>query len=389
MIGTTIGVLGGSWRGVVTPWGSVQLPGGASLDWWVAADDRWHIPAEEASVRQRRVDGTPVVETRLRVPQGDVVQRVWAVADGGGFTVVEYENDSPMPVAVAVGSRALRTLRPPSDMPPQGIDLPPGAAVHPIGHRSTIRLALAHDGSGAGPLPELPGALQVARGWSTQLERAGRLVLPEIDAVEAVVHERAELVLAGLDDPTDDRVGFLLGAHELARLGASADPWMPQLAAAAAEIARSATVDGLAWDADRALDAAADLFAREHEQRASRDLADMRARLGGRTTATLTRPPGVRAIAWMEDRLARPDGAHACCLLPDGIPVAWRGQNFEAYRVPAGPGRSVSFAVRWHAEHPALLWDVDGPAGLELRVGGAGQTWHSAQPAGEALLNAS
>lgn len=389
MIGTTIGVLGGTWRGVVSPWGSVELPDGGSLDWWVAADDRWHTPAQEASVRQRRVEGTPVVETRLRVPQGDVVQRIYAVADGGGFTVLEYENDSPMPVAVAVNHRGLRTSRPPSETAPQGIDLPPGTAVHPLGHRATMRLALAHDGSGAGPLPDLPGPLQVARGWTTQLERAGRLVVPEAEVVEAVVHERAELVLAGLDDPADDPIGFLLGAHELARLGAPTDPWMPELAAAAAEITRAAASRGLSWDADRALDAVADLFARAHERRAAGDLADLRARLGGRASAALSRPDGVRAIAWVEDRLARPVGANGCRLLPEGIPAAWRGANIEAYRVPAGPGRAVSFAVRWHAERPALLWDVDGSPGLDLSVGGEGQRWRSSEPAGETLLNPS
>ncbi|MDA3006183.1 MAG: hypothetical protein O3A28_10210 [Actinomycetota bacterium] len=81
--GTTTGALGGMWRARITPWGDVETdePSGG-LRYWVAADDRWHDPAVETSVRQRRVDGTPVTETRLRVPNGDVVQRIWSVPDG-------------------------------------------------------------------------------------------------------------------------------------------------------------------------------------------------------------------------------------------------------------------------------------------------------------------
>jgi hypothetical protein len=34
-------------RGLVSPW-----PGGWSLDWWIGAEDRWHLPSREAAVRQ-------------------------------------------------------------------------------------------------------------------------------------------------------------------------------------------------------------------------------------------------------------------------------------------------------------------------------------------------
>ncbi|MFN8041374.1 MAG: hypothetical protein U0Q07_19310 [Acidimicrobiales bacterium] len=89
-------------RGLVTP-----RPGGWSLDWWIGADDRWHLAGREAGVRQRLVGDAPVVETAMRVPSGDVLHRVCAVRaaadDGGGdFLVVEIENRSPVPVAVAL-----------------------------------------------------------------------------------------------------------------------------------------------------------------------------------------------------------------------------------------------------------------------------------------------
>src|SRR4051794_35185768 len=128
-----IGVLGGRWRATVTPWGAIEawdaLP---ALDWYVAADDRWHRPADEPSVRQTRIDGTPVIETRLRIPNGDAVQRIYAVADHGGLTVVEVTNDSPLPIAVAFAGATVRSLRPPARMPIEGIELPSGTPVFPV-----------------------------------------------------------------------------------------------------------------------------------------------------------------------------------------------------------------------------------------------------------------
>jgi hypothetical protein len=91
--------------GLVTPWED-----GWSLDWWVGADDRWHLPSREAAVRQRLVGASPVVETAMGIPSGNAVQRVYAVrrstAEGGGeLVVVEIENASPVPVALALAVR--------------------------------------------------------------------------------------------------------------------------------------------------------------------------------------------------------------------------------------------------------------------------------------------
>ena len=75
--GVTTGVTGHPWRasvsasGAIEPWDRDQEP----VRWYVAADDRWHDPAEDTAVRQIRIDGTPVTETRLRIPDGDAVQR--------------------------------------------------------------------------------------------------------------------------------------------------------------------------------------------------------------------------------------------------------------------------------------------------------------------------
>ena len=112
---TAVGNLDSPWeaivdpRGLVTPWFD-----GWSLDWWIGADDRWHVPSREVGVRQRLVDAAPVVETAVRVPGGDIVQRVYAIRrsslDGGDeeareLVMVEFENLSKVPVALALAIR--------------------------------------------------------------------------------------------------------------------------------------------------------------------------------------------------------------------------------------------------------------------------------------------
>ena len=106
---TMVGNVGSPWepivdpRGLVTPWFD-----GWSLDWWIGADDRWHLPSREIAVRQRLLGAAPVVETAMRVPSGDAVQRVYAIqagGDGGELVVVEIENRSPLPFVAALAVR--------------------------------------------------------------------------------------------------------------------------------------------------------------------------------------------------------------------------------------------------------------------------------------------
>jgi hypothetical protein len=386
---TTIGVLGQPWRADVSEVGAIEpWDGTPRLDWWIAADDRWHDPQRETTVRQRRLDGAPVVETRVKVPTGDVVQRVYAVADDGGLTVVELENASTLPVAIALSHRRLLTNRPPADVPIRGIELPEEAVVLPLGHRSTMRIALAHDDRPPGVLiVEPPSALQVARGWLTQMERASRLVLPDASWTERVVAARSDLALGGLDDPDDDPVAFLLGAHELDRLGASVEEWIPAVVDAGEAVARrAARAGGPAWDEDRALVATLGLLASGHETRGAADVRSLRARLGERRSVEPVPPDGVRVVAWVEDQLARPRADAACALLPGGFPPSWLGVDLECYRVPAGDGADVSFAVRWHGERPALLWELHGAPSIRLTGGGADPSWSTTDPHGEALL---
>src|SRR5687767_7583954 len=196
---TVVGNLSSPWtaivdpRGLVTPW-----VGGWSLDWWVGAEDRWHLPSREPAVRQSRAGPAPVVETAMRIPGGDAVHRTYAIpaspADNTGeLVIVEVENQSAVPVAVAFAVRpynpeglaalgmievddhtvlvdgrpALYLPRPPAgaagsilvagdcvhrviggQATPSALDVedPEGlaqaAVVYPLPHRSTIRVAM-------------------------------------------------------------------------------------------------------------------------------------------------------------------------------------------------------------------------------------------------------
>jgi hypothetical protein len=108
---TAVGNLDSPWEAIVDPCGLVTpWYDGWSLDWWIGADDRWHLPSRDMAVRQRLVGASPVVETAMSIPSGDAIQRTYAVrrssADGGGeLVVVEIENTSKMPVALALAVR--------------------------------------------------------------------------------------------------------------------------------------------------------------------------------------------------------------------------------------------------------------------------------------------
>ena len=88
---------------------------------------------------------------------------------------------------------------------------------------------------------------------------------------------------------------------------------------------------------------------------------------------------GVRAVAAVERRLAR-----GSVLLPEGMPAGWVGVDFEAHGLMAGPRSTLSFAVRWHGEHPAVLWHVDGDP-VELSAPAIDLAWRTGEPSGEAL----
>ncbi len=398
------GVLGSTWRAAVAPWGDLTFENDAApLQWFVAADDRWHHPAQEVAVRQRLIEGAPVFETRLRVPRGDVVHTVWSTTVGDvGVTVIEVNNDSALPIAVAFSRTDLITERPVVDAgewPAPGLELPARPLVLPVGHRSSVRVILRHDGRTDAVVGDVPDTDSVIRGWLAIAERAGRFVVPDvIDGVpvaDAVIAARCQAVLHG--DDADGAIERLLDLDE--RVRTNVDVVDPVVVAGLVE----ELLDSLRRDQTDATSARLALIATARllrdDERAVADLVAAVARVRGRRADDLATawgsvdPVTTLAVsrhllpAVVHDRLARLTSRDTVTLLPDGLPADWLGVSCEAHGIAVGTHHTVSFAVRWHGERPAVLWEVTGPPGLVLRSG-VDQTWSTAASRGEALWNA-
>ena len=464
---TIIGTLAEGALADVGPSGQIASGASGTLNWWVAADDRWHTPADEITLRQSRLEGAPVIETAIRVPSGDVVHRAFGVASGlGALIVVEIENRSPLPVAVAFDRKDLLTSRPPTTMPIEGIKLPADSIVVPIGKSSTVRVVL---GRGGGSLPPgLPTADDVVRGWLRILDRSPRLVLPDDTVRLQLLADRADVVLGSLPSWSTDPAGFLLSAAEKVRCGQPAEPLVDDIVRAAIAVAKSARKVSTRWTR-AALSAASDVLGLARQPLAAADVLRMLSTLGpvdgngsvdsdasldgpagsvgvgaavgpggpvagvgpsdsgasldGLVAGSVAGPVGVGArggpgapvrpvglggrsvggpagdrseagdlrashaafrLAATRDGLAALDDG-ALLLLQRAVPAAWFGQPIEVHDAPVAGG-SVSFAVRWHGERPALLWESTHTGAV--RCLGLDPNWTGQGSRGEALLPA-
>lgn len=381
----TIGVRGGSFRAAVDAHGTVvPHDGSAPLAWHVAGEDRWYSPATEPTVRQKWYAGYPVVETRMKVGQGDIVQRAYCVADLGGITVVEFENETPMSVVVAVTRGDLLTSRPLGDNPPMGIDLPAGSITLPLGHKSTVRVGLAHTAPHRGRLPDdTPDHRQVVRGWETACDVASRVNLPDHTVVGRVSAVRSNLLLG---------VGTDGAAIELVRLGQThRDSVLDVVNDAQARLRQEKRSRTLQWDTPHLLCTAARACVLLGDETAAGDIGAAWLRLADRAVAEppVEVPEGLACVAWAETLLVTPSpSGGVCTVLAHGIPEPWWGAPFDCRGVTADPFRSVSFAVRWHGARPALLWETAGPTGLVITAGGGNADWHTTDASGETLLAA-
>ena len=69
-------------------------------------------------------------------------------------------------------------------------------------------------------------------------------------------------------------------------------------------------------------------------------------------------------------------------------PREWLGIGVEVHGLPSRYG-PVSWAVRWHGNRPALLWEVEnGHKELKVRAPGLDQEFVGQGPVGEQLLSA-
>ncbi len=395
-----VGVRGAQWRGEVTPWGDVLVDGEIRLRWFIAADDRWYEPARETTVRQRQVSGVPVIETRLKVPGGDAVQRVYGVANFGGVIVVEIYNDSSLPFAVAFDRGDISTMRAPSPTGVQGIDLPSGSVVFPVGHHATMRAAIRVGSAdkilgqlSASELEGLPSYEQVERGWLAALQTSSRVDLPELAWSTLLTQKRCEILLGQplVFDRQTDEVEFILDIAERVRLADKAAQWASDVAVATEKIIkRCAQNKVVQWDEDRAILAAGMVLDRAGESHGRDDVARVWSRLAeagvSRELSALIKSSS-RGPAWIESQLVslRRNGTIDIC--PRGIDESWLGVNFECHKLMATPQHVISYAVRWHGERPALLWDIDGPTGLRVVASAIDPSFSGTDIRGEALLS--
>ena len=403
-----LGIRGGGWNAIVNERGSIRLNDGSPvLDWHIAADDRWHDPSTEPSVRQTRRAGVPVIETRLRIPGGDAIQRVYAVADAGGLVVVEITNESTVPIAVAFTRPDVISSRTPSPRGAQGIELPTGSVVFPVAHGSTLRVALRAAMHVANvDVERLPSFEQLQKGWLKAVEQAGYVIVPEGAVAPLVARLRSDaLVLSGHEiedwgigaggDCANDPVAYILTLQELLRMGEKLNGDSAQIrvdhAARLAQCVETLLKDHkkssvLPWDVERALFAAQFVFARMGESRAADDVAAAQLRMSSAAEPPNVMPTGIRASAWVEEKMVAMQRDGSVQIFGRGIPRLWLGANLECHRVAAGPLHTVSFGIRWHGEKPALLWEVAGPAGIKLTAGKCDPTWTSVEATGETLL---
>jgi hypothetical protein len=72
------------------------------------------------------------------------------------------------------------------------------------------------------------------------------------------------------------------------------------------------------------------------------------------------------------------------------VPASWMGQGIEVHDAPTTFG-PFGFAVRWHGERPALLWELRAaPDGAMPTIAcpGLAPGWSTTEPVGETLLPA-
>ena len=404
-----LGIRAGGWNAIVNERGSVRLNDGSQvLDWHIAADDRWHDPSTEPSVRQTRRAGVPVVETRLRIPGGDAIQRVYAVADAGGLVVIEITNESTLPIAVAFTRPDLISSRTPSPRGAQGIELPTGSVVFPVAHGSTLRVALRAPNNDVAnvDVERLPSFEQLQKGWLKSVEQAGYVIVPEGAVAPLVARLRSDaLILSGHEiedwatgaggDCVNDPVAYILTLQELLRMGEKLTGDSAQIrvdhAARLAQCVETLLKENkkssiLPWDVERALFAAQFVFSRMGENRAADDVSAAQLRMSSAAEPPNVMPADIRAIAWVEEKMVAVQRDGSVQVFGRGIPRLWLGANLECHRVAAGPLHTVSFGIRWHGEKPALLWEVSGPAGVKLDAGICDPTWSTVESTGETLL---
>ena len=218
MTEAVLGVLGAGALATVDERGAISASG-VELDWWVGADDRWHVPAERAehapptTRAPRRCSRRPCAcpaggraprlrrrrrrtarswrstsrtghRCRSRSDSWCASARGRVEVDGYGRARRRLGRARALGGAAPLGNRRPRPREPvmageARDGPVEPFDGPGELALlFPVPHRTAVRAAL---GVGDGPRDRaraLPDADAVARGWDAQLERGLQAELP-------------------------------------------------------------------------------------------------------------------------------------------------------------------------------------------------------------------
>jgi hypothetical protein len=405
------GIGGASGNGAVVDGDtSIHVDGDARpLRWFVMSEERLHVPATEPSLRVTSAAGAPVVTQRIALPGGDASLTCWMVADDGGTLVLEFVNESPRACAFIVDGPATR-----AGQQPRSVDAVPGvpasARSYSVGHRATLRLAV---GPGTTDPARLADADRVAAGWVAVSDAASRIDIPATTYAAALVAARARIAVTHghewdeLLEAAPDLA--LLGLAERTRMGESLDEWIAPVADAVARIARTMrTSQGPHGRAHRAVQQAAFALRASNEVRAAADAARLWARLAvadvvaplppdplvGHDLANPQRFDLVTAIdvaAGIEQRCVRAvsadeAGGVAIELFAPGFPPSWRGVDGNVEGVCAGPQHTLSFAMRWHGERLAVLWECTGPAPVTIVAPRLDPAWSVTGTRGDALL---
>lgn len=321
---TPLAVAGAAPLAFVDEHGYVFFDDGWRVEWWVLGDDYWHVPAASTTVRQRYVDNSPITETAIRVPGGDVVYRVGAAVSGDGLPciVAECENTAAIPVALGLACVS----------PDDAVSLD----VHPVTHSNTWRGALRSDAT------VLPDLATVARGWLALARQGAQITTNDPSIDDALTAARCQLLL---------RQGGLLAD------GKKADR------SEAAAAANALTL--LGYD-----DAAGALRLSARLRPARKGLPLVPGTTDGVVAAT---------------RAQMVDDTHNGIDIAPGFTRDWVGRSVDVRDLPTNHGL-VSFAIRWHGEHPALLWEVDAGKPVRVRATAIKPDWETSDPTGEALL---
>jgi hypothetical protein len=350
------------------------LDGTPALAWWVVADDRWHDPLDDPTVRQQRLGGTPAVETALRVPGGDVVHRAYmAYAQRDAVAVVEMANESRLPVAIVLshgGVTGVRTVAAPNDAP---VVLPASAVSFPLAHGATVQFVVGTaDPTGVAPVDA------VVRGWQGQADRFGRFVLPDEALTERVVAARCDTLLVTHGGRAPES---LLEAGAAARAGQPVD--VSDVAARLEALGRHVRRAPLSLEAALGVLEGTVALAAAGEYRAAHDAARLQRdiHIDVPPLDTLASLHGALLLAAFHAGLAMPASGDGVDLLR-GWPETWAGQGVEAYDLRAGAEGTVGFALRWHGARPALLWESTVPVTCSRLDG----SFSGTPPKGEALL---